>query len=94
MANSDSPSFVLATTRIRPAVCPSRTKLLCPSSTQPPSRSLAASPIASGSQEPSSSVKASVATVSPLAMPGSRSSLAASSEEARSAVAASTALAR
>ena len=75
-------------------MCPSRTKLLCPSSTHPPSRSLAASPIASGSQEPLSSVNASVATVSPLAMSGSRSCFAASSELASSAVAASTALAR
>ena len=50
--------------------------------------------IAAGSQEPSSSVKASVAMTSPDAIPGSRSRRAPSSGLASRAVAASTALAR
>ena len=83
-----------ATTRISPAVPPSSTKLLCPSSRQSWPSLTADSRIAPGSQEPSSSVKASVAMVSPDAMPGSSSRRAPSSGLASSAVAASTALAR
>jgi hypothetical protein len=67
---------------------------LCPSSIQPSPCFVAASLLASGSHDPSSSVNAIVAIVSPLAIPGSSSLLAASSELASSAFAASTALAR
>ena len=81
-----------------PAVAPSSTKLLCPSSRQAPltpGPSLTAdSRIAAGSQEPPSSVKASVATVWPEAMSGSSPRRAPSSGLASRAVAASTALAR
>ena len=55
---------------------------------------MAASRIEAGSQDPPSSVKASVATVSPAAMPGSRSFIVSGSSLASSAAAASTALAR
>ncbi len=52
------------------AVCPSSTKLLRPSSRQPSPDSVAAAWSRPVSQEPSSSVKASVAISSPEAMPG------------------------
>ena len=67
---------------------------MCPSSTQPSPLLAAASRMLAGSHEPSSSVKASAAMVSPAAMPGSSCCRAASSGLASRAVAASTALAR
>ena len=75
-------------------MAPSSTKLLCPSSRQASPSLTADSRIAAGSQEPPSSVKASVATVWPEAMSGSSPRRAPSSGLASRAVAASTALAR
>ena len=67
---------------------------MCPPSRHPVPFLTAGMEIAAGSQEPSSSVKASVAMTSPDAIPGSRSRRAPSSGLASRAVAASTALAR
>ena len=66
-----------ATTRIRSATWPSMTNVLCPFSVQPSPDGVAARVTPSSSHRPVSSVKASVAMVSPEAMPGSRYSLAA-----------------
>ena len=83
-AGPDESASVTATARIRSAPCPSSTKLLCPSSRQPCPFLAAASRTDSLAQDPSSSVNASVATVCPEAMPGSRSRRAPSSSLAPS----------
>ncbi len=89
-ANRLMPASVRAATRIRSATWPSSTNILLPSMVHASPLLLAVAVMPSASQRPFSSVKAKVATVSPEAMPGSRSFLAASSPECSSVLAAST----
>ncbi len=83
-----TPFSVRPATRTRLALWPSITNILWPSSFHSAPWRVAASVIPSMSQRPLSSVSARVATVSPEAIPGSRSFLAASSPLDRSALAA------
>ncbi len=76
---------------IRLATWPSSTNIFEPVSVQLSPDWVAGSVMPSSSQRPLSSVKASVAMVSPDAMPGRNSFLAASSPDCSSAVVASTA---
>ncbi len=69
---------------------PSSTNILVPDRVQPSPDEVAVTVMPSSSQRPFSSVKARVAMVSPEAMPGSRSFLAASSPACSSVLAAST----
>ena len=89
-ANRLVPASVLAATISRFAVCPSSTKDLVPLSVHASPDFVAVALMPCSSQRPFSSVKATVAMVSPEAMPGSRSFLAASSPEWISVLAAST----
>src|SRR5690606_16608108 len=89
-ANRLTPPPVRAATRITSARFPSGTKSLRPVSRHPPGPRSAVSRIPSSSQRPDSSTSASVATVSPATIPGSRSLHASRSPEASSAVVAST----
>jgi hypothetical protein len=75
-------------------VRPSIANALCPVSYRPLLSAEAVSRVASGSQDPSCSVKASVEISSPEAMAGRYAFLAASSSLASSALVAKTALAR
>ena len=69
---------------------PSSTNILVPLRVQPSPALVAVSSTPDSSQRPFSSVKASVALVSPEAMPGSSSFLAVSSSACSSVLAAST----
>ena len=81
---------VLAATMINPAVWPSSTNIFVPSMVQPSPALVAVAVMPDSSHLPLGSVKASVAIVSPEAMPGRSSFLAASSPEWSSVCAAST----
>ena len=89
-ANSETPSPVRAATRIRLATWPSSTNIFVPSMVQPSPDFVAVASMPAWSHLPLASVKASVAMVSPEAMPGSSSFLAASSPEWRRALVART----
>ena len=69
-ANSETPAGVRAATMIRLATCPSITNILCPFNCHPSPFCSAAHSIPLKSHFPLSSVMASVAIVSPEAMPG------------------------
>ena len=69
-AKRDTPAAVRAATMIRLATCPSMTNILWPFSSQPSPFLVAANSMPLKSHFPLSSVMASVAIVSPDAMPG------------------------
>ena len=89
--NSETPPGVRAATMTRSAVWPSSTYILTPSSRHDPLSAVAAMVMPGSSQRPFCSVKASVALVSPEAMPGRWACLAASSPQCIRVLAASTA---
>ena len=82
---------VRATTTIRSATCPSITNIFSPVSVYFPPDSVASSVMPAASHLPVGSVNASVAIVSPLAMPGSSADFSSSVPAFRIALAASTA---
>ena len=88
------PAEVRAATRMTSAVCPSSTQALVPSSNQPPSFSCAAISIADRSQRPLSSDHATVAVVSPEAMPGNTAACASAVAHWSRALVANTAVER
>ena len=69
-ANRLTPAGVRAATMMRLAVCPSSTNIFVPVRVQPSPLGLASMVMPLSSHLPDGSVKASVAIVSPLAMPG------------------------
>ena len=85
-----TPAAVRAATRIRSATWPSSTYIFVPVIFQVPPSSVAVASMPDSSHLPLASVKASVAMVSPEAMPGRSAALAASSPECITALAAST----
>jgi len=87
-AKSVTPAGVRAATTIRLAVCPSITYILWPFSVQPSPFFAAASSMPPKSHRPLSSVMASVAIVSPRAMPGRYAFFDSSSPDVKSALAA------
>jgi hypothetical protein len=89
-AKIDTPASVRAATRMRCARWPSRTYAFTPSSVQSSPARVAVVAMPASSQRPDASASASVAIVSPLAMPGRCSFFAASSPECSSVLAAST----
>ncbi len=88
--NRLTPAGVRAATSTRSAVWPSSTNDLVPEIFQPSPSAVAVASMPDSSHRPFGSVKASVAIVSPDAMPGSSAFLAASSPECSSVLAAST----
>jgi len=88
--NRVTPLAVRAATMMRPAVWPSITNIFVPLSVQPSPAAVAWSVMPLSSHLPLGSVKATVAMVSPLAMPGRCAFLAASSPLCSSVLAAST----
>ena len=88
--NRLTPASVRAATRMRSAMWPSSTNILVPLMTQPSPCLVAVAVMPSSSHRPFSSVNASVAIVSPDAMPGRSSFFAASSPECTMVLAAST----
>ncbi|CAB4617984.1 unannotated protein [freshwater metagenome] len=91
-ANKLTPFAVRAATMMRFAVWPSSTKLFVPLMVKSDPEPFASMVMPASSQRPDGSVVASVAMVSPLAMPGRYAFFAASSPDCNNAFAARTTL--